>query len=114
MRDSGCTDRSNVMKICEPAALRLLHLAESDRERQRHITEVGSPGGALRSRGQHSDAVDSEVSATPLVHKAIGSAVHRCKMRYFTGKAAYLVPSYSGVYALLSTMIRLAPRRLAR
>lgn len=53
MRDNGCTDRSNVMKIYEPAALRLQHLAESDRERQRHITVVGSPGGALPSRGQH-------------------------------------------------------------
>jgi hypothetical protein len=35
------------MKIYEPAALRLQHLAESDRERQRHITIAGSPGDAL-------------------------------------------------------------------
>jgi hypothetical protein len=32
----------------------------------------------------------------------------------FTGIAAYLIPSYSGICALLSIMIRLAPSRLAR
>lgn len=47
MRDNGRTDRSNVMKIYEPAALRLRYLAESDRESQRHVTLVGSPGGTL-------------------------------------------------------------------
>ena len=45
MRDNGCTDRGKgqVMKTFEPVALRLRRLAESDRERQRHITVVGSP-----------------------------------------------------------------------
>jgi hypothetical protein len=95
MRDNGCTDRSDIMKIYEPAALRLQRLAESDRERQRHITVVGSLGGTLPSKRQHSDAVDSDVSAKTLVHKAIGSEVHRCNMRYFTGKRAYSIPSYS-------------------
>ena len=33
--------QGQVMKIFEPVALRLQHLAESDRERQRHITLVG-------------------------------------------------------------------------
>lgn len=32
----------------------------------------------------------------------------------YTGKAAYLIPAYSGLCVLLSTAIRLAPSRLAR
>ena len=38
------------LKIFEPVALRLRHLAESDRERQGRITVVGSPGGTRHNR----------------------------------------------------------------
>jgi len=42
--------QGQVMKAFEPVALRLQHLAESDRERRRHITVVGSPGGTHHNR----------------------------------------------------------------
>jgi len=44
------------MKTVEPVALGLQHLAESDRERQRHITVVGSPGGAHHNRDGRSQS----------------------------------------------------------
>jgi hypothetical protein len=50
MRDNGCTDRSNVIEIFEPVAFTTSapaesNFPESDREGQRHIMVVGSPGG---------------------------------------------------------------------
>ena len=42
--------RVRSLKIFEPVALRLRHIAESDRQRQGHIMVVGSPGGTHHNR----------------------------------------------------------------
>jgi hypothetical protein len=42
--------QGQVRKTFEPVALRLQHLAKSDRERQRHITVLGLPGGTHHNR----------------------------------------------------------------